>query len=81
MTAPLFGQPLPVLSKRQRAILQQPLPDHSRDTLAQVEGRDFLKLITEVDAASVDRCEGHAIEAWLSEMGYTWTGSSWHKED
>ena len=77
MSVPVFGQPLPILSERQRAILRQPIPDHSRDTLAQIEGRDFLKLITEADAASIDRYEGHAIEAWLYELGYNWNGQSW----
>ena len=49
----------------------------SDDTYAQFEGREFLKIITEVDSDEIDEYEGYAIEAWLEEMGYDWDGASW----
>jgi hypothetical protein len=44
------------------------------------EGRDFLKLITEVshdDIDDEDKYDDGAIVAWLEEMGYEWNGQSW----
>jgi hypothetical protein len=47
------------------------------DEHAIIEGREFLKLATTVDPKTIDRYPDHAIEAWLSEMGYEWNGQSW----
>ena len=80
MTAPIFGQPLPVRHNGQKNCLQPHPPDRTRDTHAQAEGRDFLKLITEVDPGEIDAYQGHAIEAWLTEMCYDWNGQSWVME-
>jgi hypothetical protein len=44
------------------------------------EGREFLKIITEVPPDVIDDEEiydDEEIEAWLGEMGYEWNGSSW----
>jgi len=44
------------------------------------EGREFLKLITEVDPDDIDdeeKYQDYAIIAWLEEMNYEWNGSSW----
>lgn len=44
------------------------------------EGREFLKLITEVshdDIDDEDKYDDGAIVAWLEEMGYEWNGQSW----
>ena len=44
------------------------------------EGREFLKLITEVshdDIDDEDEYDDGAIVAWLEEMGYGWNGQSW----
>ena len=50
----------------------------AHETYASSEGRDFLKLITEVDEEKIDRdYNPDQIEAWLYEMGYEWNGSSW----
>ena len=48
------------------------------------EGRDFLKLITEVshdDIDDEDKYDDGAIVAWLEEMGYEWNGQSWVAEN
>lgn len=42
--------------------------------------REFLKLITDVDADDIDDEEKYDdgdIEVWLEEMGYEWNGQSW----
>ena len=47
------------------------------------EGREFLKLITEVEPDEIDDEEKYSdgdIEIWLEELGYQWNGSSWIKE-
>lgn len=50
----------------------------SHETHASSEGRDFLKLITEVDEEKIDRdYNPDQIEAWLFEMSYEWNGASW----
>lgn len=55
-----------------------PIKRWPHETNASSEGREFLKLITEVDAAVIDnKYEPYAIEAWLEEMGYEWNGGSW----
>ena len=44
------------------------------------EGREFLKLITEVshdDIDDEDKYDDGAIVAWLEEFGYQWNGQSW----
>jgi hypothetical protein len=44
------------------------------------EGRDFLKLITEVshdDIDDEDKYDDGDIVVWLEEMGYQWNGQSW----
>ena len=44
------------------------------------EGREFLKLITEVSHDDIDdevKYDDGAIVAWLEEMGYEWNGQSW----
>lgn len=38
------------------------------DTYAQAEGREFLKIVTEVDPDEIDEYEGYEIEAWLEEV-------------
>lgn len=63
-------------------VVTSPSPaDLSKDTHAQAEGRDFLKIITEVDPAQIDSLEGVAIEIWLEEMGYGWAGGSWIQQE
>lgn len=47
---------------------------------AAIEGREFLKIITEVDPDIIDdedRYPDYAIEAWLEEMGFEFNGQSW----
>ncbi len=41
------------------------------------EGREFLKLITDVSHEKIDNYPDHSIEAWLIEMNYRWNGQSW----
>lgn len=44
------------------------------------EGRDFLKLITEVshdDIDDEDKYDDGDIVVWLEELGYQWNGQSW----
>lgn len=42
------------------------------------EGREFLKLITEVNPDEIDeKYEDWEIIAWLEEMDYEWNGASW----
>lgn len=50
------------------------------DEYAVSEGREFLKLITDVDHADIDdesKYDDGDIMVWLEEMGYEWNGSSW----
>jgi hypothetical protein len=50
----------------------------SHETHASSEGREFLKLITEVDHLKIgELLSPDQIEAWLFEMGYEWNGVSW----
>lgn len=44
------------------------------------EGREFLKLITEVSHEDIDdegKYDDGDIEVWLEELGYEWNGRSW----
>ncbi len=53
--------------------------DYDHDEAAG-EGREFLKIITDVDHDTIDDEEIYddsAIEVWLEEMGYEWNGQSW----
>lgn len=49
------------------------------DEEAATEGRDFLPLILEGEALSIDldEKEDWEIIEWLNELGYSWNGSSW----
>ena len=49
----------------------------NNDTHAQAEGREFLRLVTEVTDEVIDGCDGYEIEAWLYELGYEWNGAAW----
>ncbi len=52
----------------------------SESSYAASEGREFLKLITEVSHEDIDDEEKYDdgdIEAWLEELGYEWNGQSW----
>ena len=56
------------------------IPDKfwANETYESSEGRDFLKLITEVDPEKIDRNYAPwEITSWLLEMGYEWNGASW----
>lgn len=46
-------------------------------SLSADEGREFLKLITDVDWGQIDKQADWQIESWLAELGYEWRGLSW----
>ncbi|MBW3636430.1 MAG: hypothetical protein KY445_08190 [Armatimonadetes bacterium] len=51
------------------------------ETHASSEGREFLRIITEVAPETIDAdYSPDAICAWLEEMGYRWKGASWVAE-
>lgn len=49
------------------------------DEYAAIEGRAFLALILEGEAAEsdFDEKDDDEITTWLEELGYQWNGASW----
>jgi hypothetical protein len=41
------------------------------------EGREFLKIATDVDEETIETYDDLEITSWLEEMDYEWNGQSW----